>query len=72
MELLMHAIAMRRPQETVQNGLELAHSWRAAVMAIEGADGPRARWARMRLASRNVMFVSTRFFIALIVVVLVL
>jgi hypothetical protein len=60
-ELLMHAVAMRRPQKTVQNKEELARLCRTAVMAIEREDEPGARWARMRLESRNGMFVSTLF-----------
>jgi hypothetical protein len=51
-ELLMHAVAMRRPRKTVQNDEELARSCRTAVMAIERED---------ELASRNGMFVSTLF-----------
>jgi hypothetical protein len=53
-ELLMHAVAMRRPRKTVQNDEELARSCRTAVMAIERED---------ELASRNGMFVSTLFLI---------
>jgi hypothetical protein len=68
-ELLMHAVAMRRPRETVQNDGELARSCRAAVMAIERANEARARWAGMRLASRIGML-SPRIFNALNVVVL--
>ena len=67
----MHAVAMRRPRQTVQNEEALARSCRAAVMTIEREDKPGARWARVRLANRNGMFVSA-FFSALIVVVLVL
>jgi hypothetical protein len=63
LELQMHAVAMRRPRKTVQNEEELARSCRTAVMAIGRGNA---------LASRNGMFVSTRFFSALIVVVLVL
>ena len=63
LELLMHAVAMRRPRKTVQNEEQLARSCRTAVMAIEREDEPRARWARMRLISRNGMFVSTLFLV---------
>jgi hypothetical protein len=61
LELLMHAVAMGRPRETVQNEEELARLCRTAVMAIEREDDPGARWARMRLGSRNGMLVSTLF-----------
>ena len=62
LELLMHAVAMRRPRETDQNEVALARSCRTAVMAIEREDEPGARWARMKLANLNGMFVSTLFF----------
>jgi len=63
-ELLMRAVAVRRPRETVQNDEEPARSWRAAVMAIEREIESGARWARMRLASRTGML-SPRIFSAL-------
>jgi hypothetical protein len=67
----MHAVAVRRPRETVQNDEERARSCRAAVMAIERENEAHAHWAGMRLASRIGML-SPRIFSALIVVVLVL
>jgi hypothetical protein len=67
----MHAVAERRPRETVQNDEKRARSCRAAVMAIKGENESGARWAGMRLASRIGML-SPRIFSALIVVVLIL
>jgi hypothetical protein len=60
-ELLMHAVAMRRPRETIQNDGEPARSCRAAMMLIERKDKAGARRAMMRLGSLNGMFVSTLF-----------
>jgi len=60
-ELLMHAVAMRRPRKTVQNDEELVRSCRAAMMLIERKDKAGARRARMRLGSLNGMFVSALF-----------